>query len=354
MRRFGSTWRVASCAFTWWSLTVGALALAETDPLQEVRDALASGNAAAAAAAAEIFIAGSPGDARLADAQWLLALARERAGAWGAAWDQYSLFVLNFPGHPARDEAESRAEALVRHITERERPRPVQWRVTAFAEVSRATSDDEAAVVAVTGADLGGSVARTVTRAAVDGARVWVWRPLGTNAGAFDPFDDAQVARLEREFHLMAAWPIEGFVIDAALYVGDGVRSPAADRAYGDLAAAIPDTAVGRERLAWTWAGMRGRASARALHRWVEAVASVNPSAGWLVRVSTSAVAHPEGALRAFGEDLAELRAAAPAAIWAIDAPIEFGARVAAQLTEWGSRPSVAVWSAAGHIVAVP
>lgn len=354
MRRFGTTWRVASWALTWWSLTVGAIALAETDPLQGARDALASGNAAAAAAAVETFIARSPGDARLADAQWLLALARERAGAWGAAWDQYSSFVLNFPGHPARDEAASRAEALVRHTTQRNLPRPSQWRVASLAEMPHPTSDHEAAVVAVTGADFGGSVARAVTRAAVNGARVWVWRPLGANAEVFDPFDDAQVARLEREFQLMAAWPIEGFVIDAALYVGDGVRLPAADRAYGDLATAIPDTAAGRERLAWTWAGMRGRASARALHRWVAAATSVNPRVGWLVRVSTAAVAHPEDALRAFGEDLAELRAAVPTAIWAIDAPIESGARVATQLTAWGSRPSVAVWSPTGHIVAVP
>lgn len=353
MRRFGAAWRLA-----WWalagSLTVGASAFAETDPLQGVRDALAAGDAAAAASAAEVFIAGSPGDARLADAQWLLALARERAGEWGAAWDQYSSFVVNFPAHPARAEASSRAEALLLQATPRTLPRPSRWRMASLAEGPRKDSHGEAVVVAVTSADLGGTVARTVTRSVVDGARVWVWRPLGTASGAFDPFDDAQVARLEQEFRVMAAWPIEGFVIDAALYVGEGTRSPAAERAYGELAAGVPDTAVARERLAWTWAGMRGRASARALERWVAAAAAVNPHAGWLVRVSTGVVARPERALREFGEDLAELRAAAPEAIWTIDAPLESGARVAAQLTEWGSRPSVAVWSPNGEIVAVP
>ncbi len=354
MRRSGAAWRVAAWALACGSAAVGEAAFAQTDPLQAVRDALASGHAAAAAAAAETFIAGSPGDARLPDAQWLLALARERAGSRGAAWDQYALFVLNFPAHSAREEAASRAEALVRGVTERRLPLPRRWRMTTLAGWAGGTSDTEAVVVAVAGRDIDGAMARAVIRAAVDGARVWVWRPLGASAAPFDPFDDVQVARLEHEFRLMAQWPIEGLVIDAALHVGEELRLPVADRAYGDLAAGIPDTVSARERLAWTWAGMRGRASSRALQRWVAAATAVNPDVKWLVRVSPTAVSRPERALREFGEDLAELRAAAPEAIWAIDASPESGARAATHLAEWGSRPSVAVWLSTGEIVAVP
>jgi hypothetical protein len=170
----------------------------------------------------------------------------------------------------------------------------------------------------------------------------------------FDPFDDAAVARLEREFHVMAGWPVEGFVIDGALYLSDGVHPPAAAQAYRGLSAAMGDTAAERDRLAWAWAGMRGRASAKALRRWVEAASEVNARAGWLVRVSPVAVTQPERALRGSGEDLAELRLAAPSAILAVDAPSESAAGIMTRLTDWGPRLAVAAWPQAGDIVALP
>jgi hypothetical protein len=330
-------------------------ASAGADPLHAIRDALDAGDVPAATAAAEHFIASSPGDPRLADAQWLLALARERAGARGAAWDQYSLFWSNFPAHPSRDEAAGRADALVRRITQRALAPPQRWRVASLAESAGSASDDVGVVVALAGTDLGGPAARSVTRAAVDGARLWIWRPLGAGDAAFDPFDPSQVDRLEREFRTVAAWPIEGFVIDAALHVPEGARTPAALRAYEEIAATMPtDTETDRDRLAWTWAGMRARASAHALRRWVAAVESVNPRAGWLVRVSTAAIARPERALRELGEDLAELRAATPTAVWAIDGPVEAAHQVATPLGTWGSRLSMAAWPQAGDIVALP
>jgi hypothetical protein len=347
--------RSSVLVFVFLGLAVLETASAGSDPLQAIHNALDAGDVPAAAAAAEVFIAASPGDPRLADAQWLLGLARERAGARGAAWDQYLLFLSNFPAHPARDEVAGRAEALVRRITQRALPPPSRWRVTSLADRPAPPSEDVGVVVALGGPDLGGTVARTVTRAAVDGERLWIWRPLGTSDEAFDPFDAATVDRLEREFRTAATWPIEGFVIDGALYLTEGARSPSAARAYEEIAATmLSDTEAGRERLAWTWAGVRARASARALQRWVTAVASVNPRAGWLVRVSTSAIVRPERALRDLGEDLAELRLAAPTAVWAIDGPVESGPQVATHIGAWGSRPSMAVWSQAGDIVAVP
>lgn len=353
MTRFGLWLGAGASALVWWSLAA-AEPPAGTDPLQVVRDALASGNATEAAAAAEGFIAASPGNAALPEAQLLLAQARERAGAWGAAWDQYSLFLANFPAHPANDEAAARVSALVDRVRQRALPSPVKWRMASPAEGARQTSDDEALVIAVVGAQPSGAIARTVTRAAVDGARVWVWRQLGTPTEAFDPFDDAAVVRLEHEFQLMAGWPVEGFVIDGELYLGDGVQPPAAARAYHDLSTAMGDTAAERDRLAWVWAGMRGRASAKALRRWVDAASAVNARAGWLVRVSPVAATQPERALRGSGEDLAELRLAAPTAIWAVDASSESAAVIAGRLTDWGSRPAIAAWPLEGDIVALP
>jgi hypothetical protein len=98
---------------------------------------------------------------------------------------------------------------------------------------------------------------------------------------------------------------------------------------------------------------MRARASAGALRRWVAAAESVNPRTGWIVRVSTAAVVRPEQALRAFGEDLAELRLAAPTAVWATDAPVESDPRIAT-LDRGGSRLPMAVWTPTGEVVALP
>lgn len=327
---------------------------AEPDALQAIRDALDAGNAPAAAAAAESFIVASPGDPRLADAQRLLGLAREHTGARGAAWDQYAQFLSNFPAHPARDEVAARAAALVGGIPQRPVP-PQRWRVGSFTENPGVVFGEDVGVVVALGADLGATAARTVMRAAVDGARLWIWRPLGGRGAAFDPFDAAQVERVRREFQTMAAWPIEGFVIDAALHVPEAARTPEAARAYDAIAASVSsERDGGRDRLAWTWAGMRARASAHALRQWVAAVEAVSPRTGWLVRVSTTAIVRPERALREGGEDLAELRLAAPTAVWAIDGPAEVAPQVAARLPVGGPHWSVAVWSPAGDIVALP
>lgn len=354
MQRLGLAASVGAWILTSWTLAVAGPVTQAADPLQAVREALDVGDAIGAAAAAQTFIVSSPGDPRLADAQRLLGLARERAGSWGAAWEQYSLFLVNFPQHPARDEIAGRADSLVRRITQRSLPPPQRWRVTLPTEGSSSTSDDVAVVMVLPGSGSGAAATNAVTRAAVDGARVWLSLPLGASGGTFDPFDDAQIARLEDEFRNAASLPIEGFVVDGALYLGEDTSLEAAARAYDALARDMPDTSAGRERMAWTWAGMRARASARALSRWVAATETVNPRMGWLVRVSSDAVVRPEHALRKDGQDLAELRRAAPRAVWAIDAPLDAGPRLEPRLTELAPRLPAALWSQSGEIVALP
>lgn len=318
--------------------------------MQHARAALDRGDAAAAASGARAFIAMFPGDPNLADAQWLLGLALEQAGAWGAAWEQYGLFILNFPAHPARPAAVARAEALVQRATARILPMPTRWRLTRALGASGPTGD-VAEVLAFPASAGWESMARQVTRAALDGGRVWVWRPLGTASEPFDPFDEAHVARLEREFRAMAAWPVEGFVIDGALHVGEWSHRPAAAGAYRALAREIVRTAADPGRLTWTWAGTRARASARALRRFVAGAEAVNPRMGWIVRLSPSAILSPERAVRESGEDLAELRRAAPGAVWAIDGAAEATSRLAARLDETGAEITIAVWTAGNEIV---
>ncbi|MFZ5874983.1 MAG: hypothetical protein ACOYXU_01120 [Nitrospirota bacterium] len=329
-----------------WALVLVGSVFAQDDPLQQARDALERGDAAGAAAAASAVILSAPGDARLADAQRLLGLAHERAGALAAAWEQYHLFLKNFPLHPARDDVADRADALVQRARERPVPPPTRWRAVS-AGAGRWDSSDDAAVVTVADSDDREWVGARVTRAAVDGARIWVRLEP---AGVFDPFDEETVARVERRVQAAAAWPIEGLVFDRVT-LGEGVSSPAADRAYADLARDLAGLPAAGDRLIWTWAGMRARASAAALRRFVAAATTVNPRIMCAIRISADAVFRPERAVREAGEDWAALRVAAPAAMWAIDAPANVTSRLAAALSPGEARLPLARWTEDGGMV---
>jgi hypothetical protein len=331
------------------ALAVSGTALAQDDPLQRARDALERGDAAAAAAAASEVILSAPGDIRLADAQRLLGLAHERAGRRGAAWEQYQLFLKNFPLHPARDDVADRADALVQRARDRVDPPPVRWRAVS-ASSGRWASLDGAVVVTVNESDDEERVGERLTREAVDGARVWVRITPAEATGAFDPFDEAAVARMERRVLVVAAWPIEGVVLEG-LTLSEGVNSPAADRAYAALARGIEGQPASADRLTWTWAGMRARASAAAVRRFVAAAATVNPRMKWAIRISSDAVLKPEQAVRKTGEDWVALRAAAPDAIWAIDSPADATSRLTAALTQREARLVLARWTGDGGMV---
>jgi hypothetical protein len=323
------------------------------DPLLRVREALERGDPAAAAADAAAFIARSPGDPRLADAQRLLGLAYEGTGARRAAWEQYALFLKNYPSDPARDDVADRADRLLRRVQERVNAPPARWQAVASLDGPLVSPDDTVLVVTVQAPAETDRVAPRLTRAALDGARIWVRASLGAPTSAFDPFDEQAVTRLEEWFREMASVPIEGFVMDGALAFGERTHTVAGDRAFSALASVIPDTPEGRERLAWTWAGTRARASAAALRRFVAAASEANPRIGWVLRVSADAVFRPERAVREAGEDWGELRAAAPTAVWAVDVPEGFEARLATALGEIGPRPRLARWIEGGAILPV-
>ncbi|MFZ5861886.1 MAG: tetratricopeptide repeat protein [Nitrospirota bacterium] len=332
------------------ALAAGGAAFAADDPLQRARAALERGDAPAAVVAASQVILSAPGDARLADAQRVLGLAYERAGSRGAAWQQYRLFLDNFPGHPARDDVADRADALVRRARERMMPLPVRWQVVSAGDARWTSSaDDVAVVVAVNDRDNAARVGPRVTREAVDGARVWIRLEPG---GVFDPFDDDAVTRLERRVLAAADWPIEGIVLDG-VQLGAGASSPAADRAYAELARVVAEHPAGRDRLVWTWAGMRARASAAALRRVVVAARTVAPHIRWAIRISADAVLRPELAVREAGEDWAAFQAAAPDAVWAIDAPASATLGLAAALTEREARLPLARWTPDGGMTAL-
>jgi hypothetical protein len=335
-RRNGAVWALAGV------LLLGrASAFAADDALERVRDALERGDFAAAAATAGAFIASSPGDPRLADAQRLLGLARERSGALGEAWQQYTLFLTNFPSHPARDDVAERIDRLVRHVRERADVLPNRWQPVPSWNGQRSPSGETALVVTFRDVAEVDRVAPRLTRAALDGARIWVRASLGAPDGVFDPFDVETVTRREQWFHAMASRPIEGFVIDG-LGLGPDARPAAAARAWEELSRVIPETPEGRERLAWTWAGTRARASAAALQRFVAAAEGVAPRIGWVIRVSADVVLRPEYAVREAGEDWGELRIAAPRAVWAMDIPAGLESRLIKGAMDNGSRPPLA------------
>lgn len=347
--------RVGGCA-AWacvaWALVCVGPAASADDPLQRARDALERADAAAAAAAASAVILSAPGDARLADAQRLLGLAYERAGSRGAAWEQYRLFLRNFPAHPARDDVADRADRLVQRARERVLPPPTRWRAVSTRDGRWASFDDAAVVVTVDDPDDAERAGSRLTWEAVNGSRVWVRLMPAGPTEVFDPFDEETVARVERHVLAVAAWPIEGLIIEGVT-LEEGARSPAADRVYGELARGIEGLPAGRDRLIWTWAGMRARASAAALRRLVAAAQAVNPRVRWAIRISADAVFRPELAVRESGEDWGEFRTAVPDALWAIDASERMVSRLAATLTETEARLPLARWTAEGGMVAL-
>lgn len=332
-------------------------------PLHEARAAYEWGDDAVSIARAEAFIASSPGHPLLAEAQLLLARARERSGAWATAWEQYRLFLSNYPTHAEAADALGRAAALARrHVFAGKRPPVARWRVIA---PDRAGWDRSAFPVgdgARGGAVLApgvnpnwDEVARAIDRAAVDGVRVALRLSLAEPGRPFDPFDDAAVGRAEAAYRAAAAWPIEGFLVDRELYVAAAAPPPAAHTVMESLFGLGSSPAARSEPRAWAWAGMRARASARALGRFVRAVDAVQPGRTWIVAVSEAAVTRPAAALLDEGEDLAELREAAPGLVPAIVAAAPFDAEVvASRVAEVGVRARPLAWVAGQDLVAAP
>ena len=95
--------------------------------LHEARAAYERGDDAVSIVRAEAFIASAPGHPLLGEAQLLLARIRERSGAWATAWEQYRLFLSNYPTHAeAADALEEAIAGRIRRgdaIPEPSRPR---------------------------------------------------------------------------------------------------------------------------------------------------------------------------------------------------------------------------------------
>lgn len=337
----------------------GAAPPNETPPLlHEARAAYERGDDAVSIVRVEAFIASAPGHPLLAEAQLLLARVRERSGAWATAWEQYRLFLSNYPTHAGAADALARAAALARrHVFAGERPPVARWRVIA-PDRSTFPIGDGARVGAVLAPGVNpkwDEVARAIDLAAVDGVRIALRLSLAEPGRPFDPFDDAAVGRAEAAYRAAAAWPIEGFLIDRDLYVAAAAPPPAAQGVMASLFGLGSFPAALSEPRAWAWAGMRARASARALGRFVRAVDAVQPGRTWIVAVSEAAVMRPAEAVLDRGEDLAELREAAPGLVPAIVAAAPFDlTAAAARLAEAGVRARPLAWVAGQDLVAAP
>lgn len=331
----------------------------ETPPLfHEARAAYERGDDAVASARAEAFIASAPGHPLLAETQLLLARVRERSGAWATAWEQYRLFLSNYPTHAEAADALASAAALARrHVFAGERPPVVRWRVIAPGRSAFPVGDGErgGAVLAPGGNPEWEEVARAIDRAAIDGVRTVLRLSLAEPGRPFDPFDDAAIGRAEAAYRAAAAWPIEGFLVGRDLYVAAAAPPPAAQGVMASLFGPGSSPAALSDPRAWAWAGMKARASARALGRFVRAVDAVQPGRTWIVVVSEAAVMHPAEAVLDRGEDLAELREAAPGLVPAIVAAAPFDLRAAAaRLAEAGVRARPLAWVAGQDLVALP
>ncbi|MBI3608444.1 MAG: hypothetical protein HY207_10805 [Nitrospirae bacterium] len=288
--------------------------------LPEARAAFDRGDDAAAIARAEAFIAASPGDPLLADAQLLLARSRERTGDWAAAWEQYRLFLSNFPTHAAAREALARAADLARrHVFSPAQP-VFRWRIVSADEPAvrfdrwSANQRDgpTGAILALGRRPDWETVARLVDHAAVEGVRLLLWPPLDEPEAPFDPFDDVRVRASEDAYRAAARLPVDGFLVGPALSLGAGARGLAAQRVMESLSQGMLTRSETSGRFAWAWAGLRARASARALGRFVQTVERVQPGRMWFAAVSAVAVVHPTAAILQEGEDLAELHRAVP------------------------------------------
>jgi hypothetical protein len=296
--------------------------------LRDAQAAFDRGETAGAIARAETFISAAPGHPRLADAQLLLARSRERDGAWIAAWEQYRLFLANYPTHPEVRNALPRAASLARrYVFASGRPSVTRWRVVPLASREAAWAErlvalrreEHTGVVLALGSQPDWAhVARAVDRAAVEGVRLVLWPLLHDTGLPFDPFDTASVGQMEEMYRFAAGLATEGFVVGRDLYVDSTMHPPATGRVLESVSGFSPAQNDGATRLAWGWAGMRARASARALAQLVNAVEAVRPGRLWLVAVSAVTVARPAEAILDLGEDLAELRRAAPGFVPAI------------------------------------
>ena len=326
--------------------------------LHEARAAYERGDDAVSIVRAEAFIASAPGHPLLGEAQLLLARIRERSGAWATAWEQYRLFLSNYPTHAEAADALARAAALARRYVFAGARRPVvRWRVIAPGRSGFPVGDGErVGAVLAPGVNLQwDEVVRAIDRAAVDGVRIALRLSLAEPGRPFDPFDDAAVGRAEAAYRTAAGWPIEGFVIGRDLYVAAAAPPPTAQGVMESLFGLGSSPAVLSEPQAWAWAGMRARASARALGRFVRAVDAVQPGRTWIVAVSEAAVMRPAEAVLDRGEDLAELREAASGLVPAIVAAAPFDlTAAAARLAEVGVRARPLAWVAGQDLVAAP
>ncbi len=330
----------------------------------EAQAAFDRGEYAEAIARAEAFIAASPGHPSLAAAQLLLARSREHLGDRVAAWEQYRLFVSNYPTHAAAHEALLRAADLARRYVFFPARPVARWRIVSADEPS--VGFDRWAVgqsTGPTGAILAlgrrpdwNAVARLVDVAAVEGVRLLLWQPLDEPGAPFDPFDDARVKALEEIYRAAARLPVEGFFVGPALSLEANAPAPAAQgvmKSFGQ-GTLLPSSETSG-RFAWAWAGLRARASARALGRFVQVVEGVQPARMWLAAVSTSAVIRPAEAILREGEDLAELRRAVPQLVpvlMGIDATDR--GQIAADLLRLGFSARALEWTSDRELVALP
>lgn len=288
--------------------------------LSDAQAAFDRGDDAAAIARAEAFIAASPGDPLLADAQLLLARSRERVGDWATAWEQYRLFVSNYPTHAAAREALARAANLARrHVFAPVRP-VTRWRIVAADEPAvRFERWGASHGAGPTGVILAlgrrpdwDAVARLVDDAAVEGERLLLWQPLDEPDAPFDPFDEPRLRALADAYRAAARLPVDGFFVGPEWSLGERARGAAAQHVMTSLSQGTLPLSETSGRFAWAWAGLRARASVRALGRFVQAVEQVQPGRLWFAAVSASAVIHPTAAILHQGEDLAELHRAVP------------------------------------------
>ena len=185
----------------------------------DARAAFERGDDAAAIARAEAFIAASPGDPLLADAQLLLARSRERVGDWAAAWEQYRLFVSNYPTHPATREALARAADLARRYVFTSERTVARWRIVAADGpavrfdrwMAGQSAGPTGAILALGRRPDWDAVARLVDDAAVEGERLLLWQPLDEPDVPFDPFDEPRLKALEDAYRAAARLPVDGF-----------------------------------------------------------------------------------------------------------------------------------------------
>jgi len=284
--------------------------------IQEARSAYLQGNPALAVARANQAIAIAPGDGLLAEAQLLIARSYYQMGEDGRSWDQYQLFLSNYPHHPASREALSRSAAIARRMVRSLGASPmIEWRVVTLAPDDRWTMRSRSVpdafeptttglVIAVGPRPDWSRVQVAVDRAAIEGHQVLLWMPLSDGETAFDPFDADQLTALDARFQTAAGLPIDGFVVGRDLFLGEEVLGAPSPEVIHAAVRSNRTLSGLRGRSSWQWAGMRARASADVLSR---LVAGTRPGLRWMVVVSSSSVLRPWEAIVQQGQDIAEV-----------------------------------------------